>query len=72
MSSPIYVKLDEFENVENILKDVRSKIEHAKSKIEELKTLRKQEEDFVVSWQKDAESVEDHLEEIYALLQSEN
>lgn len=72
MSGPLYVKIDEFEDVENILRDVRARIEHTKLKLDELRELRKQEEEFVESWQEDAKAVEDHLEVIYNLLQSEN
>lgn len=71
MNNPLYVKLDEYKDVENVLNQVNERLEETKKEIEELKKIRIKEEEFIKSWEEDAAKVETQLKKIKSLLAEE-
>ena len=71
MSTPLYVKLEEYKDVENVLSEVRKSLNETKKEIEELKQMREKEQQFIDAWEEDAKKVEAQLNKINVLLLSE-
>ena len=68
---PIYVKVDEFKDVEDVLSEINARVSKTKENLKELKELKAKEEEFIKSWEKDVSGVEQQLRNIRDLLHSE-
>ena len=68
---PIYVKVDEYKDVEDVLSEINARVSKTKENLKDLKQLKSKEEEFIKSWEKDVSGVEQQLRNIRDLLRSE-
>ena len=71
MDKPIYVKVDEFQDVRDIITLIGKKIDESKSVLTEVDNLKRQEEAELRSWHNEIEEVEKRVEQIKATLETE-
>lgn len=48
---PMYIKIDDFEELSLVVKEIRSKTERVKEKIEELKAVKEKEAESIRDWE---------------------
>jgi len=67
---PIYVKLDEFDEIYDVISDLRKKIDEARKKFQELRSLKEKEEDGLREWEERMDNVTKFLDKMDSLLNS--
>lgn len=70
MESPIYIKIDEFDNVMKTLKEVKDKTTQAREKLEAIKKIAQQEDMAVREWEERIDKMDHNIDEIHAFLNS--
>ena len=65
---PIYIKIDEFNKVEGIIKDTKDLVQEAKRKIKEIKDIKQKEEQSIHEWESKIKNIEHTLMEIQKYL----
>lgn len=68
MSEPLYIKIDEYKDVDKVVKDIKFKLDETKQKIDKLKELRNKEMELIQSWEKERNNLHSHLSEIDKLI----
>lgn len=58
MTKPMFVKVDEFEDVRDIIKLVKTKVKEAKDTLAEVEKLKRQEETELAAWGSQIDDVE--------------
>lgn len=62
MAKPMFVKVDEFEDVQDIIKLVNAKVKEAKNTLAEIEKLKSQEENELAAWGSQINDVEKKVE----------
>lgn len=65
---PIYIKIDEFSKVEEIIKNIQKLVFEAKGKIKEIKDIKQKEEQSIHEWESKIKNMEHTLTEIQKYL----
>ncbi|MBW3000131.1 hypothetical protein KY339_05655 [Candidatus Woesearchaeota archaeon] len=65
---PIFVKLDEYSDISDIINLVRKKLDEAKSLLEQINKLREQEDAELDDWRREMGNVEEKIEQIDTVL----
>ncbi|MFT4261655.1 MAG: hypothetical protein ACMXX9_04455 [Candidatus Woesearchaeota archaeon] len=65
---PLFIKIEEHSEIKSILNEIKSKIDITKNKIQTLKELKQQEEDFINKWDYDTENIEKKVSQIETIL----
>jgi len=70
MEAPIYIKINEFDNVMKTLKEVKDKTAQAREKLEAIKKIAQQEDMAVREWEERMNKMDHNLDEIHSFLNS--
>jgi hypothetical protein len=65
---PIFVQLDEYSDISDIINLVRKKLDEAKSLLEQINKLREQEDAELDDWRREMGNVEEKIEQIDTVL----
>lgn len=68
MDKALFVKIEEHKELQSVLDEVYTKLDIAKNKIEKLRTLKKQESEFIENWSKDTQEIEQKIDAIKEIL----
>ena len=61
MDKPMFIKLDEYNEVRDLLNLIKDKVAEAKEAVSRINKLRQEEESEIVSWIKEIEEIERKL-----------
>ncbi|MBI2664507.1 hypothetical protein HYX10_04160 [Candidatus Woesearchaeota archaeon] len=61
MTAPVFVKIDRYAEVENTLKEIKMKIEEAKSILGQLDEIKAKEEHELATWHEELSQMEDKI-----------
>lgn len=64
MEKPLYIKIDQYEDIMSVLDQARERLNETKAKISELKELREKEKAFLENWDKDTKLIETKIGEV--------
>jgi len=67
---PIFIKLEEFENISVVLDDIKKKTEDAKSKLADIRAMKDKEEAALREWEEKVENIFKYLDKVESLLNS--
>ena len=65
---PVYIKIDAYNDVLDVIALARSKIQQAKTLQDRLEKLHSQEEEHLKQWQEELQNIEHNLEELDSTL----
>lgn len=65
---PIFVKLNQYRDISDIINLVRKKLAEAKSLLDQINKLREQEDTELADWRHEMAGVEERIEQIDAML----
>ncbi len=68
MKENLFVKIDEHENINKTLDELRKNLVHAKDKIAKLRDIKQKEDELLSNWEKEAETVQKNVEQINKIL----
>ena len=64
MKSSVFIRIDRYKELSEVIKQIRSKLEDAKQALKKAKDLKSQEDAELENWQSELTSVEQKLDEI--------
>ena len=64
MKSSVFVKIDRYREIYDVINQIKSKLEEAKQLLRKIKELKSQEDAELTSWQNELETVEQKLSTI--------
>ncbi|MBI2549733.1 hypothetical protein HYV83_00965 [Candidatus Woesearchaeota archaeon] len=64
MKSSVFIRIDRYKELSEVIKQIRSKLEDAKQALKKAKDLKSQEDAELENWQTELASVEQKLDEI--------
>ncbi|MFT4310856.1 MAG: hypothetical protein ACMXYC_04450 [Candidatus Woesearchaeota archaeon] len=65
---PIFVKVDDYNEVINLLKSSRAKLDEAKNRMNEIEGLKMQEDEHISQWKESVEEINNKLQFIDSTL----
>jgi len=63
-NTPVFIKLDEYKDILEVIELLKLKIEQAKKTLQKINELKQQEDSELISWQSSLEEIEKKLQEI--------
>ncbi len=70
MTKPLFIKIENHNDIKKVLEEIRQKLLDTKSKIERLKELKDKEAEYINNWGNDTEDIDEKLKEIERILQT--
>ena len=64
MKSSVFVKIDRYREIYDVIRQIKSKLDEAKQLLRKIKELKSQEDAELASWQNELETVEQKLSTI--------
>ena len=64
MTQPLFIKIEEYEELAAIVENIRQKIQESRLKLHEIKDLRAKEEQGLQAWDESMMKVSDRLDKI--------
>jgi hypothetical protein len=70
MDKPIFIKIEEYEEISQVLEDLRKKTEDARKKFQDIRALKDKEDAGLRDWEEKMDNINKYLDKMESLLNS--